>query len=314
MNIICIGHITRDKIVTPQQTSYMAGGTTTYFAMGLNALLQDYDEATRSKVDFRLIASLAQQDKSIADEMRQQGICVDVIPSAETSFFENIYGAESSDRRQNVLSTGDPFSIAKLQPYLEPYRNAEQRPFIILGSLLATDFPLEVVKYCKEIGQVVMDAQGYFRKVIFNTTEEGQKVGKVHECDWADKYEYLKNIDVLKLNENEAKLITDKDDLHEAARELHALGIAEVLLTLGRLGSIVAANGEVIDIPVVPETQTIDATGCGDTYVMAYIYRRSQGDSPREAAGFASSAATFKLEGGGPLKATEAQVRSRMIQ
>lgn len=312
MNITCIGHITRDKIVTPLQTAYMAGGTTTYVARGLQALLQDTIHDDKNPVDFRLIASLAECDFSIIEEMRKDGIHIDYVPSKQTSFFENIYGDNSNDRRQRVRSTGDPFTIEKLRPHIEQLRNENQKPYIILGSLLAEDFSLDVVKYCREFGRVVLDAQGYFRHVDFQIGTDGEPIGQVTECEWENKEEFFSNIDVLKLNENEARLITDQEDLHEAARLLHQQGIPEVLLTLGRLGSIIAAEGEVIDIPVVPELQTIDATGCGDTYVMAYIYRRSQGDSPRKAALFASSAATIKLEGKGPLTVGEVEVYNRL--
>lgn len=314
MKILCIGHITRDKIVTPQLTQYMAGGTTTYVALGLSSILQSVVSDKASAIDFRLIASLAPADSEIVTGIRSAGISVEVIPSVETMFFENIYGAESSDRRQNVRSIGDPFSIAKLRPFIEPLRHEQHRPYIILGSLLAEDFPLDVVNYCNEVGKVVMDAQGYFREVRYIEQENGERLGKVFECEWKDKDQFLSKIDVLKLNENEAKLITNEDDLHRAAQILHDNGVKEVLLTLGRQGSIIAADGQVMDIPVVPETETIDATGCGDTYVMAYIYRRSLGFSPYESGLFASSAATFKLEGTGPLQATEEAIIARIVR
>lgn len=313
MNIICIGHITRDKIVTPQQIVYMAGGTTTYVARGFQSLISESDSAAKTNTDFTLIAALSPKDHDIVDEMRATGLSVETIDSAETTFFENIYGEDSSDRKQRVRSTGDPFSISKLRPFIEPLRELRERPYIILGSLLAEDFPLDVVHYCREVGHVVMDAQGYFRKVCFEKNAANERIGRVNECDWTDKADYLANIDILKLNENEAYLITHEQDLHKAAWDLHQGGVREVLLTLGRQGSIVAAEGKIYDIPAVPENQTVDATGCGDTYVMAYIYRRSQGDSPLKAAQFASAAATIKLEGNGPLKATEKAVCARML-
>ena len=54
-DICCIGHITKDKIVTPRQTVYMAGGTSFYFAYALNSLPK--------KVTFELATKLG------ADEM-----------------------------------------------------------------------------------------------------------------------------------------------------------------------------------------------------------------------------------------------------
>lgn len=312
MNITCIGHITRDKIVTPLGTSYLAGGTATYAAMGINSLLSQTTGTAQQKLQFHLIASHASEDNEISDDMRNLGINVDVIPSHETSFFENIYGENSNDRRQNVRSIGDPFTTEKLRTYLEPLLKEEQRPYIILGSLMVSDFNLETVKYCSQFGHLVMDAQGYFRQVEFIDNPDGSRIGKVNECNWEKKEEFLSFIDILKLNENEARLITNEPDLHRAAWQLHQQGIKEVLLTLGRDGSIVAANGELIDIPAVPERQSIDATGCGDTYVIAYIYRRALGDDPRSAALFASAAATCKLESTGPLRASEVEVYNRL--
>ena len=40
-DICCIGHLTRDKIITPESTVYMAGGTSFYFANALNRLPQE---------------------------------------------------------------------------------------------------------------------------------------------------------------------------------------------------------------------------------------------------------------------------------
>ena len=107
-------------------------------------------------------------------------------------------------------------------------------------------------------------------------------------------------------------MLTGEHDLRRAAMMLHEQGVREVLLTLGSYGSMVAADGNLYDIPVVPERQKVDATGCGDSYVLGYLYRRAQGDSPRDAALFASAVATVNIEAHGPFRATEAEVLSRL--
>ena len=58
--------------------------------------------------------------------------------------------------------------------------------------------------------------------------------------------------------------------------------------------------------------QIVDAACCGDSYVLGYLYRRAQGDSPRDAALFASAVATVNIEAHGPFRATEAEVLSRL--
>ena len=131
-DICCIGHITRDRIITPTRTASLSGGTSYYFAHGINHLPHD--------VSFKLITSLAKSDMVAVDEMRAVGIDVDVIESRETVFFENKYEANMNNRTQRVLAKADPFTVDKL-------RGVEAR-YIHLGSLLADDFPIEVRAFC----------------------------------------------------------------------------------------------------------------------------------------------------------------------
>lgn len=292
--ITCIGHITRDRIVTPDSEVSMPGGTTYYFSYGINSLLQSSPRAA-SAVAYRLVASLAETDMKAVDDMRDAGIEVSVVPSRETVFFENIYGEDSNNRRQAVRQKADPFTLDSVRGVKSDY--------IVLGSLLADDFPLEVVSYLHGCGTVVLDAQGYLREV---------RGTDVVPCRWERKDEFLKYIDILKVNEHEAEVLTGETDLRRAAMMLHEQGVSEVLLTLGSYGSIVAADGTLYDIPVIPERKKVDATGCGDSYVLGYLYRRAQGSCPREAALFASAVATVNLEGHGPFRATEAEAMSRL--
>jgi len=290
-DIICVGHITLDKIVTPEKEVYMPGGTTFYFAHGIASLLH----SSRAGVTFGLVASLAESEMQSVVDIRQAGIETDVVPSRKTVFFENIYGANQNDRQQRVRAKADPFTV-------ESVRNLEAK-YICLGSLLADDFPLDVVKELSRHGTIVMDAQGYLREV------HGEEVSP---CDWQNKLEYFKYIDILKVNEHEIRTLTGMDDLHSAARQLAAWGIKEVLLTLGSEGSIVLADGHFYDIPPITPHKVTDATGCGDTYTMGYVYQRVQGASPQMAARFATAVSTIKLEASGPFRGTEAEVMERL--
>ena len=75
-DIICIGHITHDRIVTPERDIHMPGGTAYYFSYGLRHLM-----GSRTDISYRLITSLAPQDMEAVDDMRSEGIEVDVIPT-----------------------------------------------------------------------------------------------------------------------------------------------------------------------------------------------------------------------------------------
>lgn len=283
-DICCIGHITLDKIVTPKTEVYMPGGTTFYFSHGISHLLDSSD----SKVSYKLVASLAESEFQAVEDIRARGIEVEVIPSKKSVFFENIYGENMNNRKQRVRAKADPFTV-------ESVKNVSAK-YICLGSLLADDFSLDVVKDLSTRGTIVMDAQGYLREV---------RDEKVYACDWENKLEFFKYIDILKVNEYEVEVLTGKKDLHEAAQQLADWGIKEVLLTLGSYGSIILADGKFYDIPAYEPLNLHDATGCGDTYVMGYVYKRVQGASVEESGRFAAAVSTIKLEHSGPFADTE---------
>lgn len=287
-DILCIGHITKDKVVTPGHVVYMPGGASFYFSHGICRM----DDKS---VSYQLIASLAEEDMKAVDDLRALGVDAQVIPSRHSVYFENIYGENSDDRSQQVLAKADPFTVESLS-------NVEAR-YIVIGSLLADDFSLDTLRYLSTRGTLVVDAQGYLREV---------KEKKVYACDWNDKQEALKCIDVLKVNEHEAEVLTGEKDLRKAAQILADWGVKEVLLTLGSLGSVILCGGVFYDIPAYKPRKVIDATGCGDTYVMGYVYKRVQGCDPCQAGHFAAAAATLKLEGSGPFRGTEQDIIERL--
>lgn len=281
LDILCIGHITKDCIITPQQTSYLPGGTAWYVGCGLNAINQDHS------VSFKLLTAMAEADQAPVQRLREMGLEVECLPSPETLFFENKYGADFNNRQQRVLSQAAPFTMEQLQ-------HAEARYFL-LGSLLANDFPLEAFPMLHQKGKVVFDVQGYLREV------RGEKV---YAIDWKEKCETLRYVDILKVNEYEMEVLTGETNARKAALKLAEWGVKEVLLTFGSYGSLIydADHKEFYDIPAVMPRQLVDATGCGDTYVLGYVFKRAQGASIPEAGLFAAQISARKLEASGPLQ------------
>ena len=279
-DICCIGHITLDKIITPKQTIYMPGGTSYYFSHGISHL-NDWK-------NYKLVTSLAPSEYSSVDELTGKGLNVEIIPSKKTVYFENSYGINQNNRTQRVLAKADPFTVEKIQ-------HIEAKIFH-LGSLLSDDFSLDVIKYLSKKGILSVDAQGYLREV------RGENV---YPIDWCEKKEALKYVHILKVNEHEAKVLTGLDDYQAAARQLAELGVKEVLLTLGSEGSIIYAENSFYYIPAYPPKEVVDATGCGDTYMLGYLYMRNKGVSYEEAGCFAAALSTVKLEKSGPFSGTE---------
>ena len=235
-DICCIGHITHDKIVTPKSTAHMPGGTAFYFSKAMNCF---------TDIDYTLLTAVGEADMSVVEDLRREGVAVDVMPSPSSVYFENIYGDNPDNRTQRVLSKANPFT-------LDFVREVEADIFH-LGSLLADDFPKEVME-----------------------------------------------------------VLTGFTDAEKAARELHSWGVKEVLLTFGSMGSIIFDGKEFHTIPAYVPREVADATGCGDTYMTGYLYRRAKNDSIDEAGRFAAAMSTLKIEKMGPFQGTEEMVRRCM--
>lgn len=282
-NICCVGHITLDKVVTPKNTVHMPGGTAFYFSQAIRHL---------NHIDYKLVTSLAESEMAVVDDLRSKGVDVTVIPSKYSVYFENIYGENQDNRTQRVLAKADPFSV-------DAFTNIDSEYFL-LGALLADDFPIELVKYLSGKGLIAIDSQGYLREV---------REQNVYPIDWENKKDVLKYVHILKVNELEMEVLTGMKDIKKAARQLYDWGVKEVLVTLGSLGSVIY-DGQIFSlIPAYKPSEVVDATGCGDTYVTGYLYKRAKGASIEEAGQFAAAMATIKIQASGPFNDTAEDVQ-----
>lgn len=269
LDLCCIGHITLDKVITPQQSVNMPGGTAFYFSQAIKKF---------NDIDYGLLTAVGEPEMHVVEQLRNEGIAVQTMPSRYSVCFQNIYGENQNNRTQRVTEKADPFSVR----YLE---NLDADIFH-LGSLLADDFSVEVVKYLAQKGKVSVDSQGYLREV---------RDTQVYAVDWPEKKEVLPYIHFLKVNEHEMEVLTGYDRIDDAARQLADWGVKEVLITLGSLGSVIY-DGTFTCIPAYAPREIVDATGCGDTYMTGYLYKRAKGAGVEEAGCFAAAMSTLKIE------------------
>ena len=275
--LCCIGHITKDKVTTPQKTVFMPGGTSFYVSHAVKNF---------GDLDYALVTAVGHSERNVTGEMKAQGMNITVLPGKYSVFFENIYGENSNERKQRVWAKADPFTVEQLLDV--------EAEIFHLGALLADDFSLDVIKYLASKGLVSVDSQGYLREV---------RDTHVYAVDWPDKKDAFRYIHFLKANEHEMEVLTGHRDAFAAARQLHEWGIKEVLLTFGSLGSLIYDGNRFYRIPAYIPRETVDATGCGDTYMAGYLYKRAKGATIEEAASFAAALSTLKLERSGPVNA-----------
>ena len=281
LDICTIGHLSLDKVVTPQSIKYMPGGTSFYFSKAL----------VHSAVTYGLVTALAPQEHQIVDDLRAEGITIYTLPSSHTVYFENIYSADQNHRDQNVLAKAAPFTTAQMPDV--------QAKIFHLGPLLADDIPVNLLADLSEKGLVSLDIQGYLRHVINR---------KVVYRDWAEKRDALPNVGILKANQFEMEVITGRKNVREGARYLADLGVPEVIITLGSEGSLIFTQSTFYQIPAFKPKAVVDATGCGDTYMAGYLSKRVKGAQVEEAGEFGAAMATLKIGLFGPFSGPPALV------
>ena len=278
-DVCIIGHITKDIIrVDGKIEKSIPGGTAYYTSIALASL----------GLKVAVITKTARSDRQeLLTELKSCGITVFWQPSRETSLFEAIYYRENLDlRTQKVWAIADPFSPEDLV-------NIEAKVFHI-GPLTDRDFADGFLPAAaNRQHRLALDAQGLIREI----TPEGA----VRNVDWPQKKRELPAIDILKVDDREAKILTGETDVDRAAIQLSHWGVKETIVTFGSRGSLVYANHRFYRIPAFAPQPAIDATGCGDTYVAGYLHQRLQGLDFEKAGRFAAQVATRKLEKFGPL-------------
>jgi sugar/nucleoside kinase (ribokinase family) len=168
------------------------------------------------------------------------------------------------DRREMVVdSLGPVWAPADL-------RGLERADWVQVGALERSDFPAETLAALARERRVCFDGQGLVRPA---------RTGPLELDDNYDP-EVLRHVSVLKLAEEEARVLVGEPD--EDA--LRSLGVAEVVVTLGAQGSLVLADGRFERVVARPVGGAIDPTGAGDAFTAAYLVSRATGHAPAAAA------------------------------
>ena len=78
-------------------------------------------------------------------------------------------------------------------------------------------------------------------------------------------------VDVLTVNDEEARQLTGEHFLPKAARAIHEMGPQTVVIKKGEHGALMFQNGEVFFAPAYPLEQVVDPTGAGDTFAGGFV-------------------------------------------
>ncbi len=292
--ITAIGNPVYDLIKTKkiQPKGRVLSGCSTNAALALAKL----------KAKVRLIGAVGPDlREQFQNDMKRFGIEYKIVDSPTSGGFSLDYYDDYGNRTLNLI--GKAADIGKIDPNL--YIDSEA---VLIGPILGEvsfDDILEIHRNYD--GTMFCDPQGLIRGADKNNDIYHEKVDGIDEL--------LSVFDIVKPNELEGKILTGidcREDPYEAARIIKSWGPKVVIVTLAELGSVIYDGHEFIDIPPYV-TDTVDATGCGDTYMAGFTFEYLKTGGDLKSAGcFASATSSIMLQHVGPdFPLTETEVRRR---
>jgi sugar/nucleoside kinase (ribokinase family) len=288
-DVCVIGPVARDiNAVGGREQPPQPGGAAFYSTMVYAAL------GLRAAVVTRVAAT---DEQTLLTGLRGQGVAIFNLGAAVSTTFRNLYDPADPDaRRQRVDAVARPIRAGDLPPLAARIWQ--------IGPLTRQEGDLGLIARCAaQGGLVAMDVQGFTRAVVH---------GAVRPAPPAARLAPFARLDVLKADDAEILSFTGAGDLAAAAAQVQAAGVRETLVTYASRGSTIFAPAGRIEIRALPPRRHVDPTGCGDTYLAAYMSRRLTSDDLRQCGDFAAAAASLKLEQVGPFRGTPADIAARL--
>lgn len=279
MTIVVIGPLTQDQIITSNSKTSVAGGAS-YFQ---SFVFEEFN------MDYVVVANFNNLD--LIKDFPNLGNLIPIVGD-DTHYFINEYPErDNSDIRKQYTNFADiPLLKNQLEFVLDDIFEIDA---FILNPLNRNDFPVETIDYLKTFNvPIYLSVQGFLRLPDEKVDDKNYSIKLEMYNDLED---ILNGVTDIFLDESEAKIVFDDGNYNK-------YDIDEIVITNGSDGSRIIVESDEIKIEAVEVDNIMDATGCGDTYMAAYILKRLLLDSPKEAGEFASLIASEKLMSFGPYK------------
>lgn len=274
MSLLVVGTVAFDAIETPfGKTDRIIGGAATYISVAASYFTKKVNLISVVGDDFPGDTISMLQKKGVDTRGLQ-------IKEGEKTFFwsgkyhEDMNSRDTLDTQLNVLSAFDP-----VVP--EAYQDCE---FLMLGNLMPS-VQIQVLNQLRRRPKlVVMDTMNFWME---NTHSELMKA--------------ISMVDVLTINDAEARQLTGEYSLVKAARKVLQMGPAYLIIKKGEHGALLFHENKVFFAPALPLESVFDPTGAGDTFAggfLGYVARMRDisFDSLKRGVIYGSAMASFCVE------------------
>jgi sugar/nucleoside kinase (ribokinase family) len=274
MSLLTVGTVAFDNIETPWgKKERVVGGAATYISLAASYFTED----------IRLVSIIGDDfPDDFLEGMRKRGIDMAglQIKQGEKSFFW-------AGRYHNDLNTRDTLDtqlnvLANFNPTLpDKYRQAD---FVMLGNLTPI-VQMQVIEQMERRPKLIaLDTMNFW----MDTAMDGLRA-------------VLRQVDMLIINDEEARQLSGQHSLIKAAGIIHEMGPRSIVVKKGEHGAFLFEGDNVFFAPALPLAEVFDPTGAGDTFAGGFMgYLTKTGDTSFEnlkrAVIFGSAMASFCVE------------------
>jgi sugar/nucleoside kinase (ribokinase family) len=274
MSLLVVGTVAFDAIETPfGKTDKIIGGAACYIALAASYFHKDMHLVSVVGDDF---------PEAFLNTLKKEGVSLDglQIKKGEKSFFwsgkyhNDLNTRDTLDTQLNVLENFDP---------IVP-ESAKNCDFLMLGNLVPAVQQKVIKQMSKRPKLIVLDTMNFWMDVALD-----------------DLKKTLTMIDVLTINDSEARQLSGEYSLVKAAQKILAMGPQVLVIKKGEHGALLFNKEEVFFAPALPLEDVFDPTGAGDSFAGGFIGYLAKTkdisfDNMKRAIIFGSAMASFTVE------------------
>lgn len=237
--LLAVGTVAFDAIETPfGKTDKILGGSGTFVGLATSQFGVTTGVVSVVGGDF---------PQSYLDMMQSKGINTDgieIVKDGKTFFWSGKYHNDMNSRDTLVTELNVLEHFKPIVP--QEFKDAE---IVMLGNLHPLTQASVLDQMSKRPKLVVLDTMNFWMDIALNNL-----------------HEVLKRVDVITINDEEARQLSGEYSLVNAAKKIHEMGPKFVVIKKGEHGAILFNEGKMFYAPALPLAEVFDPTGAGDTF------------------------------------------------
>lgn len=293
MSLLIVGTMAFDALETPfGKVDRIVGGSATYAAWAASFFTQPINQVSIVGGDF---------PEEEMEALASRGVALDgveIVPDEKSFFWSGRYHMDMNTR--DTLVT-DLNVLARFDPKIpDSYQGSD---YVMLGNLSPAVQISVLNQLTRRPKLVIMDTMNFWMDIAMD-----------------DLRKVLGMVDLLMVNDSEARQLSGEFSLVKAAKKIQAMGPKYLIIKKGEHGALLFYEGKIFSAPALPLEEVFDPTGAGDTFAGGFIGYLSRVDdisfeSMKGAIIAGSAMASYCVEKFGPtrLKEINAEDISRRV-